>query len=138
MLALRAQPASGDEPVIRYTVVLPLAPVLLGPTSRVRVASTVRPSFFLSAPEMAPRIVWCCQPVAAAICSTVAPSGRLSISIIWACLVPVRGVGLSAGAALVTLALRLAALPFFAGVAAPSASVTGAASIAWTPASAGV
>ena len=30
---------------------------------------------------MAPRIVWCCQPVAAAICSTVAPSGRLSSSI---------------------------------------------------------
>jgi hypothetical protein len=29
----------------------------------VRVASTVSPSFFLSAPEMAPRMVWCCQPV---------------------------------------------------------------------------
>src|SRR5919106_1940605 len=99
MLALRAQPASGDEPVIRYTVLLPLAPVLLGPTSRVRVASTVSPSFFLSAPEMAPRIVWCCQPVAAAICSTVAPSGRLSISIIWACLVPARGVGFLPGPA---------------------------------------
>jgi predicted ATPase len=28
---------------------------------------------------MAPRMVWCCHPVAAAICSTVAPSGRLSI-----------------------------------------------------------
>ena len=26
-------------------------------------------------------MVWCCQPVAAAICSTVAPSGRLSSSI---------------------------------------------------------
>jgi hypothetical protein len=38
-----------------------LAPVLLGPTSRVRVASTVSPSFFLSAPLMAPRMVWCCQ-----------------------------------------------------------------------------
>ena len=25
---------------------------------------------------MAPRMVWCCHPVAAAICSTVAPSGR--------------------------------------------------------------
>jgi hypothetical protein len=57
-------------------VLLPLAPVLLGPTSRVRVASTVSPSFFLSAPLIAPLIVWCCHPVAAAICSTVAPSGR--------------------------------------------------------------
>ena len=62
------------------------------------------PSFFLSAPEMAPRMVCCCQPVASAICSTVAPSGRLSSSIIWACLVPARGVGLSAGAALAGLA----------------------------------
>src|ERR687892_2012677 len=92
MLALRLQPAAGDEPVIRYTVLLPLAPVLLGPTSRVRVASTVSPSFFLRAPLMAPRMVWCCQPVAAAICSTVAPSRRLSISIMSACLVPARGV----------------------------------------------
>src|ERR687892_1110436 len=100
MLALRLQPAAGDEPVIRYTVLLPLAPVLLGPTSRVRVASTVSPSFFLSAPEIAPRIVWCCQPVAAAIWSTVAPSGRLSSSIICACFVPVRGVGLTADATL--------------------------------------
>src|ERR687897_2886246 len=124
MLALRAQPATGDEPVIRYTVVLPLAPVLLGPTSRVRVASMVSPSFFLSAPEMAPRIVWCCQPVSAAICSTVAPSGRLSISISWACLVPARGVGLSAGAALPGLAALAFALRF-AGVAARSALVAG-------------
>src|SRR5918996_6281806 len=97
MSALRAQLAAGPEPVIRYTVELPLAPVLLGPTSRVRVASTVSPSFFLSAPEMAPRIVWCCHPVAVAICSIVAPSGRLSISIILACLVPARGVGFAAG-----------------------------------------
>src|ERR671918_1717137 len=95
MLALRAQPAAGGDPVIRYTVLLPLAPVLLGPTSRVRVASTVSPSFFLSAPEMAPRMVWYCQPVALAICSTVAPSGRLSSSIMRACLVPARGMGLS-------------------------------------------
>jgi hypothetical protein len=43
--------------VIRYTVLLPVAPALLGPTSRVRVASTLSPSFFLSAPEMAPRMV---------------------------------------------------------------------------------
>ena len=56
-------------------------------------------------------MVWCCQPVAAAICSTVAPSGRLSSSIIWACLVPARGVGLSAGAALAGLA-ALAAFAF--------------------------
>src|SRR5918996_5447986 len=121
MLALRAQPASGDEPVIRYTVLLPLAPVLLGPTSRVRVASTLSPSFFLRAPLMAPRMVWCCQPVAAAICSTVAPSGRLSISIMSACLVPARGVGFSPGAALPGFALALALR--LARVAAPSASV---------------
>jgi hypothetical protein len=81
-----------------------LAPGLLGPTSRVRVASTLRPSFFLSAPAMAPRMVWCCQPVAAAICATVAPSGRWSSAISWACLVPARGVGFPAGAALVGLA----------------------------------
>jgi hypothetical protein len=37
-------------------------------TSRVRVASTVMPSFFLRAPEVAPRIVWYCQPVAAVAC----------------------------------------------------------------------
>jgi hypothetical protein len=43
-------------------VVLPLAPDLLGPTSRVRVASTVSPSFFFSAPEMAPRMVCFCHP----------------------------------------------------------------------------
>src|ERR671919_1146754 len=104
-------------------MLLPLAPVLLGPTSRVRVASTVSPSFFLSAPEMAPRIVWCCQPVAAAICSTVAPSGRLSISIIWACLVPLRGVGFALGSpaasgALVARAVVLAFLPLpLAGLA---------------------
>src|ERR671919_1131056 len=85
-------------------VALPLAPVLLGPTSRVRVASTVSPSFFLRAPLIAPRMVWCCQPVASAICPTVAPSGHLSISIIWACLVPVRGVGFSAAAAFSGLA----------------------------------
>src|SRR5918996_2268385 len=123
MLALRLQPAAGDEPVIRYTVELPLAPALLGPTSRVRVASTVRPSFFLSAPLMAPRIVWCCHPVAAAICSTVAPSGRLSISIIWACLVPARGVGLPAGAALsglVDFALAAFALALRRPAVAPS------------------
>jgi hypothetical protein len=58
--------------------VLPLAPVMSGPTSCVRVGTIVRPSFFLSAPAMAPRMVCCCQPVAAAICSTVAPSGRFS------------------------------------------------------------
>jgi hypothetical protein len=103
-------------------VLLPLAPTLLGPTSRVRVASTLRPSFFLSAPAMAPRMVCFCHPVAAAICSTVAPSGRLSSSIICACLVPARGVGLSAGAALPGLAFALALrLP----AAAPSSPTAG-------------
>src|ERR671919_1554967 len=117
-------------------VLLPLAPVLLGPTSRVRVASTVSPSFFLSAPLIAPRMVWCSHPVAAAICSTVAPSGRLSISIIWACLVPARGVRVAAGAASVTLALPLADLRFFAGLGVPSAPVARAG--ASTPAPADV
>ena len=32
----------------------------------------VTPSFLLRAPLIAPRMVWCCQPEAAAICSTVA------------------------------------------------------------------
>ena len=124
-------------------MLLPLAPVLLGPTSRVRVASTVRPSFFLSAPEMAPRMVWCCHPVAAAICSTVAPSGRLSISIISACLVPARGVGFAAGSrrcrglAVVAFALPLAGL-VFAGFVAPLASLAGAGASAALSASADV
>jgi hypothetical protein len=124
-------------------VVLPLAPVLLGPTSRVRVASTVSPSFFLSAPEMAPRIVWCCQPVAAAICSTVAPSGRLSISIIWACLLPARGVGFAVGSpaagavSVAFLPLPLAGLAL-ARFAAPSASLEGAGASAALSASADV
>jgi hypothetical protein len=55
--------------------VLPFAPVWFGPTSRVRVASTVSPSFFFSAPEMAPRIVWRCQPVAAAIVDSARSRG---------------------------------------------------------------
>src|SRR5918994_3537936 len=121
------QPAAGDDPVIRYTVLLPLAPLWFGPTSRVRVASTVSPSFFLSAPEMAPRMVCFCQPVAAAICSTVAPSGRLSMSIMSACLVPVRSVGFSAGAALPGLAaFALAFALRLAGVAATSGLTAGA------------
>src|SRR5688572_18974560 len=79
---------------------------------------------------MAPRMVWCCHPVASAICSTVAPSGRLSSSIICACLVPVRGVGfglrsLAAGAARLAFALPLAGF-VLAGVAATSAFVAGA------------
>jgi hypothetical protein len=99
-------------------VLLPLAPDLLGPTPRVRVASTLSLSFFFSAPEMAPRIVWCCQPVAAAICATVASSGRPSSSISLACLVPVRGVGLSDDATLAGLAgLAAFALTTFALVA---------------------
>jgi hypothetical protein len=59
-------------------------------------------------------MVWCCQPVAAAICSTVAPLGRLSRSIMSACLVPARGAGFSADAAMPGLALVLR----FAGMAA--------------------
>jgi hypothetical protein len=47
----------------------------------------VRPSFFFSAPAIGPRTVWRAQPIASAICSTVAPSGRLSMAIISACLV---------------------------------------------------
>jgi hypothetical protein len=84
-------------------------------------------------------MVWCCQPVAAAICSTVAPSGRFSISIMRACLVPARGVGLSAGAAL-ALVLRVAgavlaafALPLAARFCAPSASLAGAGASSSTP-----
>jgi hypothetical protein len=40
--------------------------------------------------------------VAAAIWSTVAPSGRLSRSIMSACLVPLRGAGFSASVALIS------------------------------------
>src|SRR5919106_4742104 len=138
MSATRAQSDTVGDRVIRYTVLLPLAPGLLGPTSRARVTSTVSPSFFLSAPEMAPRMVWRCQPVAAAICSTVAPSGRLSMSIIKACLVPARGVGFSADAAVPDLA-AFALVLRLAGVAAPSAPVAGVgAATAWTPESAGI
>ena len=81
--------------------------------------------------------------LAAAICSTVAPSGRLSSSIISACLVPARGVGLSAdaalalvlrvaGAVLAAFALPLAAL-VFARFCAPSASLAGAGASSSTP-----
>jgi hypothetical protein len=41
------------------------------------------------------RIVWCCQPVALAICSTVAPPRRLCSLFIMACFVPPRGLGFS-------------------------------------------
>ena len=62
---------------------------LVGADLAVRVASTVSPS--LSAPLIARPGCVMLPAVAAAICSTVAPSGRLSSSIIWACLVPARG-----------------------------------------------
>ena len=94
-------------------------------------------------------MVWCCQPVAAAICSTVAPSGRLSISIISACLVPARGVGFAVGSPPALPRARWsAARPWpwpcalagllLAGVAAPSASVAGAGASAALSASADV
>ena len=43
------------------------------------------------------RIVWCNHPVRSAICSTVAPSGRRSISIISACFVIGRGPAMATG-----------------------------------------
>ena len=69
----------------------------------------------------------------------VAPSGRLSSWISFACLVPARGVGLAAGAAWAGLAFALALAFPLAGVGVPSASVAGvAASLAGGPASADV
>ena len=53
---------------------------------------TSSPSFFFSAPAIAPRTVCDCQPVAAMISSMVAPSGARSMAIRVACLVPSRGV----------------------------------------------
>ncbi len=53
---------------------------------------TVRPSFFFSAPDMAPRMVCACQPVAATISSILAPPSARSMSTSTACLVPARGV----------------------------------------------
>src|SRR5713226_1105455 len=48
------------------------------------------PSFFFSAPEMRPRTVWRCQPIALAISSMVAPSGRCSSPMTRACFEPAR------------------------------------------------
>ena len=52
--------------------------------------STVSRSRFFSAPAKAPRTVCGCQPVAATISSTVAPSARPSMPTSSACLVPSR------------------------------------------------
>jgi hypothetical protein len=49
------------------------------------------PSFFFSAPEISPRTVWRCQPMALAISSIVAHCGRCSRPITWACFEPARG-----------------------------------------------
>jgi hypothetical protein len=48
------------------------------------------PSFFFSAPEISPRTVWRCHPIALAISSIVAPSGRCSSLITRACFEPAR------------------------------------------------
>src|SRR5438105_14233918 len=48
--------------------------------------ATVSPSFFFRVPEKRPRTVCRCQPIALAISSTVAPSGRRSIAITAPCL----------------------------------------------------
>src|SRR5581483_50037 len=55
--------------------------------------STLNPSFFLSAPAMAPRTVCACQPNFFTISSIVAPSGFLSISMSCACLLLARVPG---------------------------------------------
>ena len=43
---------------------------------------TLRPSFFLMAPEIAPRTEWACQPVAFTKSSMLAPFGRRSSAVI--------------------------------------------------------
>lgn len=54
---------------------------------------TISPSFLLSTPDMAPRALWACHPVAEMISSIVAPMGAFSISISKTCFVPSRRVG---------------------------------------------
>ncbi len=57
----------------------PFAPCLFGPIWQMRSrTSTAWPFFFR--PAKNPRTVCCAQPVASAICATVAPSGWRSIS----------------------------------------------------------
>ena len=75
---------------IRYVEKPPFA---WGPTLRNRlITTTFRPSLFLSAPAIAPLTVFEFQPVASEICSMVAPAGRLSMAITWACLLFALGV----------------------------------------------
>jgi hypothetical protein len=57
------------------------------------VETTTSPSFLPSAPDIAPRALCVCHPVAATISGIVTPSGRRSIEISSACFVPVRSVG---------------------------------------------
>ena len=54
----------------------------------------VRPRRFFNTPDIAPRIVWDCKPVASAISMMVAPSGDFSIAIRVARFVPTRIFGL--------------------------------------------
>ena len=56
--------------------------------------SGVRPSLFLRAPDMAPRTVCACQPVAATSLIEGRPLARCSRAIIAACLVSLRCLGL--------------------------------------------
>ena len=56
------------------------------------IGGDVEPSFFLSAPAKAPRTVCGCHSSASTISSIVAPPSERSISISFACFVPVRGV----------------------------------------------
>src|SRR6185295_13675490 len=51
---------------------------------------TLRPNFFLSAPEIAPRTLWCCHPVAFERSSIVAPVFLRSISMTRAIFDPLR------------------------------------------------
>src|SRR5262245_2977990 len=56
----------------------------------VRSEVMLRPSFFLSVPDRAPRTEWACQPVAFCISDRLAPCGRRSSSMTLACLLPPR------------------------------------------------
>jgi len=53
----------------------------------------VSPIFLQIAPEMKPRTLCFCQPVAATMSASVAPSGRRSSSRTWAFLLPSRALG---------------------------------------------
>ena len=73
---------------------------------------------------MKPRTLWACQSVAAMMSSSVAPSGRLSMSRTMAFLLPSRAVGVASLAV-----ARLVALAFFGATGA--ASGAGAGVSAW-------